>query len=126
MVFQAKIVAVKGLVLAVAILLWGQGSKVQAGCGDHVELGGVVASSTPSTDHAPAKGRPCSGPQCSKKSNGMPGVPLEINKRWVEKTDLASLFEWKESAAGDLIALSGLVVFSSPGHPLGVFHPPRI
>jgi hypothetical protein len=125
MAFEAKFVTVKGLVLAVAILLLANSPKVQAGCGDHVELGGVFVHTDQSTDSVPFKTRPCFGPQCSKKSQGLPGVPQVMNKSWVEKSGLCSLSEWQDSWSVDWISLSRLAMFSSQGHPLGIFHPPR-
>lgn len=125
MVFQAKIVTVKGLVLAVAVLLLGQAAKVQAGCGDHVELGRVAVRLDRSAEHPPAKGRACFGPQCSKKSHGLPGNPQGVTKRWVEKIDLVVGVEWNDGSGVDSFPLAGPLVLLSQGQILGVFHPPR-
>jgi hypothetical protein len=126
MVFEAKFVTVKGFVLAVAILLLANCSKIQAGCGDHVELGGIFVHKDHSTDSVPVNGRPCFGPQCSKKSQGLPGVPQGVTKNWVEKNGLCSATELPECFTVDLITDSRSAMFSNQGHPLGIFHPPRV
>jgi len=134
MIHQAKSMCVRGFVLAVTVFVFGfssMGGVARAGCDDHVVLGGLAAKSEQAkserakNSHMPGKQKSCSGPQCSKQSPGLPAIPVDGPKWVVEKASLLVVRGEIQFSHSVSFPRPRSDAFFPPGHPGGIFDPPR-
>lgn len=124
-----NLTALRGFILGLVVLAFGQ-TGAKADCGDHVILGGIDAQARNSQAHRSQPGqpwnKPCNGPTCRKQAPMSPAIPLEVSKRLMDQPIWTGFLETGEpgNQAG-FVSQSALFALSG-GHPLGVFHPPRV
>ena len=120
---------VRGIILGLVVLAFGQ-TGARADCGDHVILGGVEAQAQNAMAHRSLPGqplnKPCSGPTCRKQSPMAPAIPLEVSKRLMDQPIWIAFLEIAEPGSQAGLLTQSPECSLSGGHPLGIFHPPRV
>jgi len=115
----------RGLALVICLCFWMGGTKVQAGCGDHVLLNGPVSAQKDSSPEHPIKHKRCSGFWCTNSTPLAPVAPSLAPERMMEKPVLITRYQEQPQQIFFVSFADHCELLQSSGHPGDILDPPR-